>query len=806
MYFPQSLDSPILDKILYKDGGKKKEFINDVIKDLWMALVSRELSLQGRREVLTGKAKFGVFGDGKELAQIAMARAFKKGDHRAGYYRDQTLMMALGISTPEQFLAQMYSDPNGDPFSGGRQMTGHFATPYLDSEGSWSNHMDQYNISSGISCTAGQMGRAFGLAYASKKYRELNLQKTHGQFSDNGNEICFCTIGDASTSEGIFWETINAAAVEKIPLLVAVWDDGYGISVPVEKQTVKGSISRALEGFLRDENGDGIDLYTVNGYDYQQLCLTFEKAAKKVRKKHIPAVVHVQKLTQQQGHSTSGSHERYKSKERLNWEKEYDCNARMIQWVLKNNILSKERIDEMQREARSFISERKKIAWKSFQNPNDDCRAELLDIFKKSGLGEDETLELKKHENELKELVFPTRGEVLQVARQCLYVLHAQEVELPEEIIEFITKHTKAIKKDFGTHLYSEGPGSPLQVPVIHPEYNDDAVELPGYQIINAFFDKALEEHDDLVAFGEDVGKIGDVNQGMAGLQKKYGESRVFDVGIREWSIMGQGAGLAMRGLKAIAEIQYLDYLAYALPFLTDDVATLRYRSDGLQQVPMIIRTRGHRLEGIWHTGSPLGMMIHSLRGIHILTPRNMVQAAGMYNTLLHGNDPGIIIECLNGYRLKERLPSNMGTYTVPLGIPEVLIEGEHLTLVSYGSCIRYAMKAALKLKEFGINMEVIDVQTLLPFDLERVVVNSLRKTNKILFLDEDVPGGATAYMMQQVLEVQDGFRYLDSKPYSLTAKDHRTPYGNDGDYYAKPQEEDIVELAYEIVFESKMF
>ncbi len=804
MNLPQDLDSPILDKVLFKDGGKKKAFLNEVIEDFWLALVSRELSLQGRREVLTGKAKFGVFGDGKEVAQIAMAKAFKKGDHRAGYYRDQTLMMALGVSTPEQFLAQMYADPNNDPFSGGRQMTGHFATPYINKEGGWSNHLEEYNISAGISCTAGQMGRALGLAFASKKYRELDLGSQYDAFSNNGNEICFCTIGDASTSEGVFWETMNAAAVEKVPLLVAVWDDGYGISVPVEKQTVKGSISRALEGFLRDEYGDGIDLYTVDGFDYQKLCLTFEKAAKKVRKKHIPALVHVKNMTQQQGHSTSGSHERYKSKERLQWEKDNDCNYKMKEWLIKNNILTEDRIEEMEKEARTFVSARKKKAWANFQEPNEECRKAFQSILASATTIGDEVK--MQYANELSELVFPSRGEVIQIARNLVYHLHAQEIEIPSDITSFIDKQNDAIKEDFGSHLYSDDAQSPLLVPVIHPEYKEESPELSGFQVINQFFDIAFSKYPGLLAFGEDVGKIGDVNQGMAGLQLKYGEERVFDAGIREWTIMGQGAGMAMRGLKPIAEIQYLDYLAYALPILTDDVATLRYRSNGLQQVPMIIRTRGHRLEGIWHTGSPLGMMIHALRGIHILTPRNMVQAAGMYNTLLQGNDPGIVIECLNGYRLKERLPSNIGEYTVPLGIPEVLMEGDHITVVTYGSCVRYAMAAALKLKDFGISVELIDVQSLLPFDLERIIVNSLRKTNKVLFLDEDVPGGASAYMMQQVLEVQDGFKYLDARPYTLTAQDHRTPYGNDGDYYAKPQTEDIIETVYEIVFETKMF
>lgn len=803
MTLPSFLHSSTLDEVLSGGSSKKKQFADEVISDFWLALVSRELSLQGRREVLTGKAKFGIFGDGKELVQIAMAKAYKKGDHRAGYYRDQTFMMALGISTPEQFLAQLYSDPINDPFSGGRQMAGHFATPFIDGEGNWTDHISMYNTSSGISSTGGQMARAFGLAFASKKYRELNLGKSHSQFSDNGNEICICSIGDASTSEGVFWEALNAAAVEKVPLVVAVYDDGYGISVPVERQTVKGSISRALEGFLRDENGDGIDLYTVKGYDYQDLCITFEKAVKRARKKHRPAVVHVQDLTQQLGHSTSGSHERYKSKERLKWEKDFDCNRQMKHWLVRNKLLTEEQIEKMEKDARMFITSKRKEAWQSFQSRNETSRKELIDIYESVA---DTYQELLAEDlSELKNLVLPSREEMIQFARRSTYKLHAQEIEIPVEIIDYIKTYTEALKEEFGSYEFADRDHSPLHVPVIHPTYDEEETLLPGYQVINSFFHKAFEEHDDLLAFGEDVGKIGDVNQGMVGLQEKYGEARVFDTGIREWTIMGQGAGLAMRGLRAISEIQYLDYLVYALPFLTDDVATLRYRSAGLQQVPMIIRTRGHRLEGIWHTGSPLGMMINSLRGIHIAVPRNMVQAAGMYNTLLQGKDPGIVIECLNGYRLKESLPSNIGEYTVPLGIPEVLVEGDHITVVTYGSCVRYAMAAIKICADFGISAELIDIQTLLPFDMEKIIVNSLRKTNKILFLDEDVPGGASAYMMQQVLEVHGGFQHLDGPPATLTAKDHRTPYGNEGDYYAKPQIDDIVEKIYEIVFEQEL-
>jgi len=696
----------------------------------------------------------------------------------------------------------MYGDVRADPYSGGRQMTAHYATPFNTTAGEWTNQLSQYNISSGISCTAGQMGRAMGLAFASKKFRELGEVDGLENFSKNGDEVCFCTIGDASTSEGVFWETINAAGVEQIPLVVAVWDDGYGISVPTEKQTTKGSISKVLKGFERNQDGDGWDIYTVNAYDYTALCITFEKATKRARKRHRPAIVHVQHCTQPQGHSTSGSHERYKSKERLQWESEYDCIKKMEEWMILNNLISSDHANILRREARAHVREKKGNAWNNFQQPNDAIRTELKALVGRAGSSvlRDATIE------ELDNLVYPTKSELIQVARRLSYSLHANEQELPAELIQFINRYNGELENAYSTYLHASGDASPLQTAVVHPTYDDESESLNGYQIINAFFDKKFEEDERIFAFGEDVGTIGDVNQGMAGLQEKHGEERIFDAGIREWTIMGQGAGMAMRGLKAIAEIQYLDYLVYALPFLTDDVATLRYRSVGQQQVPLVIRTRGHRLEGIWHTGSPLGMMINSLRGIRICVPRNMVQAAGMYNTLLKGQDPGIVIECLNGYRLKEKLPSNIGEYTIPLGIPEIVLSGDHLTLVTYGSCVRYALEAAGIAAGFGIAVEVIDVQTLLPFDLERVIVNSLRKTSRIIFLDEDVPGGATSYMMQQVLEVQDGYKYLDAKPVTMTSKEHRTPYGSDGDYYAKPQIEDIVERIYEVVFETSLY
>ena len=797
-----ALENPILDTVRSNKKSKRQLYINQVIDDYWLALVSREASLQGRREVLSGKAKFGIFGDGKELPQIAMARAFKKGDYRAGYYRDQTLMMALGLADVGSLFAQMYGDVEGDPYSSGRQMSGHYATPFNKMNGDWNAQNLQYNISAGISSTGGQMARAMGLAFASKKYREMNDVEGFEQFSNNGNEVCFCTIGDASTSEGVFWESVNAAGVEQIPLVIAIWDDGFGISVSTEKQTTKGSISKILAGFQRNDDGNGLDIYTVNAFDYTELCVTFERAAKKARKKHRPSVVHVKNCTQPQGHSTSGSHERYKSKDRLRWEVEYDCISRMEEWMLVNNLISEDQINIMRRESRAHVRNSKLEAWNKYQSPNDQVRTQLLSIVSDI---DNSTITIDCI-HLINSLVYPTRSELLQVGRKLSFDLHASEKLIPEKLQELISKIHSDLQGSYGSYLHVGGAQSPLQVPIVHPIYSDKSQTINGYQVINSYFDNMLETRRDLFVFGEDVGKIGDVNQGLAGLQEKYGEHRVFDTGIREWTILGQGAGLAMRGLRPIAEIQYLDYLVYALPFLTDDVATLRYRSAGQQQVPLIVRTRGHRLEGIWHTGSPLGMMINSLRGIHICVPRNMVEAAGMYNTLLQGKDPGIVVECLNGYRIKERVPDNIGTYTIPLGIPDIVLQGEHITVVTYGSCVRYAKEAAEVLTEFGISIELIDVRTLLPFDSERIIVKSLSKTNRILFLDEDVPGGASAYMMQQVLEVQQGYKYLDSNPITITSKDHRTPYGSDGDYYAKPQVEDIVEKIYQLIFETSLY
>lgn len=799
--FPH-FDSPVLKKVVKDDGVDHAEFLNEVINDFWISLVSRETSLLGRREVLTGKAKFGIFGDGKELPQIALAKCVKDGDYRAGYYRDQTLMMALGISSVGDFLSQMYSDTVHDPFSGGRQMNAHFATPFIDVDGDWINQSSQINISSGVSCTAGQVGRALGLAFASKKLRELELNSGFDKFFQEDQEICICTIGDASTSEGAFWETVNAAVVLKVPLLIAVWDDGYGISVPVDKQTAKGSISSALEGFRREGDGPGIDLYEVEGWDYTSLCVTFDKAVSKVRSDCIPAVVHVKNLTQPQGHSTSGSHERYKSKQRLAWEKEYDCIHQFEEWILNNEILDEDEIYDMKREARAYVRERRAEAWDRFKEVSAILNKSLKEIYKNlpDEIGQNpRIIALSK---ELEDHVHVARSELLSNARQLKYALMANQSDVPDALNEWIDGVSKNLKSSYASHLYSETAQAAVKVPVIHPEYSDESKMVNGYQVLNTYFDRAFEKYPELIAFGEDVGQIGDVNQGMAGMQKKHGAARVFDTGIREWTIIGQGLGCAMRGLRPIAEIQYLDYLVYAMPVITDDLATLRYRSNNQQKAPMIIRTRGHRLEGIWHTGSPISLLLSSMRGIYILTPRNMVQAAGMYATMMRSDDPAIMIECLNGYRLKEKLPDNIGEYTVPLGRPEVIHEGNDVTLVTYGSCVRVAAHGVKLAMDFGISVELIDAQTLIPFDLEFIILESLKKTNKIIFLDEDVPGGTTAYMMQKVLEEQGGYQYLDGMPRTISAKDHRTPYGSDGDYYAKPQAEDVFEAIYEVVLE----
>lgn len=780
-----------------KDENNYKK---DVLNDLWICLISREASILGRKEVLNGRAKFGILGDGKEVPQVAMARAFRKGDWRSGYYRDQTFMFARGLCTVEQYFSQLYADTENDPFSGGRQMNSHYATPMMDADGEWLDQTQMYNVSSDISCTAGQMARGLGLAMASKKYRKLDIP-SHKQFSDNGNEISFVTIGDSSTSEGVFWETMNASAVMRVPLIVAVWDDGYGISVPVEMQTAKGSISKALEGFLPDGNGNGIMIYTVKGWDYPELCAVFEKVSLKVRDKHMPALIHVQELTQPQGHSTSGSHERYKSPERLQWEKDNDCIKRMAEWIVESGIATQEEVDDLKEKAVEYTKNAKDNAWKTYSNGVKSHLTTLKDIY--TTIPQVSKTEGIQHlENELSNTVNLTFSEILANARKMSIQLKRLN-SINDGLQSFIEKCQQLGDQKYHTHLHSNNKYAALNIPVVAPKYGLEPEVVNGYQILNAYFDNLFTYKPNIIAFGEDVGQIGDVNQGFAGLQAKHGTERVFDTGIREWTIMGQALGGSMRGLRPIAEIQYLDYMAYAFSLLTDDLATLRYRSNGIQRAPAIIRTRGHRLEGIWHAGSPMGMILTSMQGIYLCVPRNMVQAVGFYNTLLKSDDPGIVVECLNGYRLKEKLPTNLLEYTIPLGKPEILQEGTDITLVTYGSCVREAQKGLDLLKGFDISVELIDAQTLMPFDLEGIIVNSLKKTNRIIFMDEDIPGGATAYMMREVLEKWDGYQYLDAKPVTLTAAAHRTPFGSDGDYFTKPNPEDVFDCIMKMMSEA---
>jgi len=799
------IENPITDH-LAQNGALSLEdsYNNQVLQDFWTCCVSREASILGRKEVLTGKAKFGIVGDGKEVPQVAMARAFKKGDWRSGYYRDQTFMFALGLSTVEEFFAQLYADAENDPWSGGRQMNSHFATPSIDENGEWLDHRTLYNSASDISSTGGQMARAVGLALASKKYREIPQLAETSQFSINGDEICFCTIGDASTSEGVFWESINAAGVQRIPMLVSVWDDGYGISVPNKVQTTKGNISTVLEGFRANEQGEGMDIHTVKCWDYRRLCELYESTAQHVRSSHIPALIHVLDCTQQLGHSTSGSHERYKSPERLQWERDFDCIRIMGQWMIEEGIATAEMLEDMKERAKKYVKECKDRAWKAFTSPVLEEIKILHQIFENALTATKQTERVKVLQQKLVTIYHPIYAEVVKIARQLYFTIKKENSPALADLEALLDRAKNLAHKRYHTHLYSSSKYSALNVPVIPPSFEENPTTKNGYEVLNAFFDKALEKHKHLFAFGEDVGKIGGVNQAFMGMQEKYGEERVFDTGIREWTIMGQAIGMAMRGLRPIAEIQYLDYLIYGLEPLSDDLATLRYRSNNLQHAPVIVRTRGHRLEGIWHSGSPMGMILNSLRGMYVLVPRNFVQAAGMYNTMLHSDDPALIIECLNGYRLKEPMPNNMGEYTVPLGVPEILQEGTDITLVTYGSCVRIAEEGIQLLEAEGISVELIDVQTLLPFDLEQRIVESLKKTNRIVFLDEDVPGGASAFMMQEVLEKQGGYRYLDSQPVTLTAKPHRPPFGSDGDYFSKPNPEDVFEVIFNLVREAE--
>lgn len=778
-----------------------EDFKQQVLADYRQVCESRETSLLGRKEVLTGKAKFGIFGDGKELAQVALSRCIKPGDWRSGYYRDQTIMFATGLATIEQFFAQLYANPDleHDPFSGGRQMNAHFATRTIDENGNWKNLTESFQSAADASPTACQMARSIGLGLASKVYRENEIAGS-GRFSDAGNEVCFVTIGDASTSEGVFWETVNAVGVLQVPVAICVWDDGYGISVPKEYQTTKGSISEALEGFKTNEAGQGIDMYTVNGWDYASLVETFENGVAQMRETHRPALFHVTEVTQPQGHSTSGSHERYKSKERLAWEQEYDCNVQMRQWVLNMGLATEEELTAIEEAAKQVVKDAQKDAWKAFLAPIKEQRDQLkvlLDDLQEQSVNAEAIAALSQELMNNRDVL---RRDILSTIKQAMQITRFEDLPA-RELLYDLKKELEARNADnYNAHLYSQSPYRALNIEPVPAEYDDDAPMINGFEVLNHCFDALLQNNDKVFAFGEDVGKIGDVNQAFAGLQEKHGVNRVFDTGIREATIMGQGIGMALRGLRPIAEIQYLDYLIYGLQPLTDDLATLQYRTRGGQKAPLIIRTRGHRLEGIWHTGSPMGMIINSLRGLNICVPRNMTQAAGMYNLLMEADEPALVVECLNGYRLKEPLPSNIGSFKVSLGQPEVLHEGTDVTIVTYGSCIRIVEQALDRLSAVGISVELVDVQTLLPFDVDHRIVESVKKTNKVLFMDEDVPGGASAYLMQKVLEEQQGYYWLDVAPATLSAQPHRSAYGSDGDYFSKPNADDVFDKVYALM------
>jgi pyruvate/2-oxoglutarate/acetoin dehydrogenase E1 component/TPP-dependent pyruvate/acetoin dehydrogenase alpha subunit len=786
-----------LEAVSNQDMLSFEAFRKTVLEDYRTALASREVSLLGRREVLTGKAKFGIFGDGKEIAQVALAKFFQKGDFRSGYYRDQTFMFALGTSNIGDFFAQLYADVENDPYSGGRNMNSHFSTPFVNDKGDWLPLADRLNVSADVAPTAGQMVRGLGLALGSKFFRNANREPAFEGLSSEGNEVCFCTIGDASTSEGHFWETINAAGVLQVPLAVIVYDDGYGISVPIELQTTKGSISEALAGFEKKPGTNGIKIFTVNGWDYAALCETFEEGIAYTRTTHTPVVFHVKECTQPQGHSTSGSHERYKSLERLEWERNWDCNKQMRAWLILNELATAESLDLLESEVKQDVRDQKQAAWDLYVLPIKSKIQAAADLVF-SGLQQDAPLfhmmqELVSNKEPLKRELFRILNIVLEQMPQ-----HSNA----KAISQLLADYHKEQAPFYSKHLYNEGPKSALNVSVVPAVMDANPKQMNGYEVLNQYFDHLFANNPKVVAFGEDLGNIGDVNQGFAGLQAKYGVNRIFDTGIREQTIMGQAHGLAMRGLRPIAEIQYLDYLMFGIQTLSDDVATLHYRSVGRQSSPVIIRTRGHRLEGIFHSGSPMGMIINSLRGMYVCVPRNMVQAVGMYNTLLKANDPAILIECLNGYRLKESVPSNINEFTVPLGMPEIVRAGEDITIVSYGSTLRIAEDAAVRLAAMGIDCEVIDVQTLLPFDINHQIVASLKKTNRILFVDEDVPGGATAYMFQQVIEGQGGYKWLDASARTLSAKAHRPAYASDGDYFSKPNTEEIIQVVKEMMAE----
>ncbi|WP_268846906.1 alpha-ketoacid dehydrogenase subunit alpha/beta [Flavobacterium aestivum] len=781
-----------------------EDFRTEVLNDYRIAIISRECSLLGRKEVLTGKAKFGIFGDGKEVPQLAMAKSFKNGDFRSGYYRDQTFMMAIGELTVQQFFAGLYAhtDINQEPMSAGRQMGGHFATHSLNEDGSWKNLTEQKNSSSDISPTAGQMPRLLGLAQASKIYRNVPGIENASNFSINGNEIAWGTIGNASTSEGLFFETINAAGVLQVPMVMSVWDDEYGISVHAKHQTTKENISEILKGYQREEGTNGFEILKVKGWDYVDLIATYEKAAEIAREKHIPVLIHVDQLTQPQGHSSSGSHERYKNAARLAWEKDFDCIRQMKLWMIAINIATPEEIEAIDLEAKKEVFEGKKAAWNAFIEPIVEEQNELVAILERVAVSSNRKEEILRNVSNLKGIKSPLKKEILVIARKTLRLVINEEDKL--ELSRWITNYISKTQEKFSSNLYSNSDLNVFSVKEVLPVYSENNKEdIDGRMILRDNFDAIFSKYPEALIFGEDAGNIGDVNQGLEGMQEKYGELRVADVGIREASILGQGIGMALRGLRPIAEIQYLDYLLYAIQIMSDDLATLQYRTVGKQKAPLIIRTRGHRLEGIWHSGSPMGMIINAIRGIHVLVPRNMTQAAGFYNSLLECDEPALVIECLNGYRLKEKMPLNYGEFKTPIGVIETLKTGNDITLVSYGSTLRLVEQAAKELLEVGIDCEVIDIQSLLPLDVNQDIIKSVAKTNRLLVIDEDLPGGASAYILQQILEQQDAYKYLDSKPQTLTAKEHRPAYGTDGDYFSKPSAEDIFEKVYAMMNEA---
>ena len=792
------------------------DFKNEVLNDYKIARISRECSLLGRREVLTGKAKFGIFGDGKEVPQLAMAKAFKNGDFRSGYYRDQTFMMSIGELNAQQFFAGLYAhtDINIEPMSAGRQMGGHFSTHSIDDNGDWKNLTLQKNSSADISPTAAQMPRLVGLAQASKAYRNIEALNKKSHFSVNGNEVAWGTIGNASTSEGIFFESINAAGVLEVPMVMSVWDDEYGISVHAKHQTTKESISEILKGFQKEEGTNGYEIFVVNGWDYVQLIDVYAKASRIARENHTPVLIHVKELTQPQGHSTSGSHERYKNIERLKWEKEFDCIEKMREWILNfeledgnGNILKfvddNQELISLEKEAKKEVATAKRTAWNAFINEIKQEVTTAARLLEKVAIKSSNGIFITKIKNDLESLIEPIRKDVLTASRKALRYLKDENFTEKIELQEFIKKSISEASYKYSSHLTSETTKATVNISEKLVNYGSEKKIVDGRIIMRENFDAILNNYPEVLIFGEDAGKIGDVNQGLEGLQQKYGTQRVSDTGIREATIIGQGIGLAMRGLRPIAEIQYLDYLLYGLQIMSDDLATLRYRTFGKQKAPLIIRTRGHRLEGIWHSGSPMGGIINNIRGIHVLVPRNMTKAAGFYNTLLQGDDPALVIECLNGYRLKEELPSNFGEFTTPIGVVENIRQGKDITVVSYGSTLRIVQEVAKELMQIGIDIEIIDAQSLLPFDINHDTLKSVAKTNRLLIVDEDVPGGASAYLLQQIIEEQDGYQYLDSKPATLTSKAHRPAYGSDGDYFSKPSAEDIFEKIYEMMHEA---